>query len=548
MLVDLERSIESCQRNYQSRIFKGEVRLTDEFISIFKKYHTSCESIHANNHSVLIITKEKRRVEFPSTWFWYALDFHPYWSALSGYKEFLSKIKIEAKKLGAPINNDAEKKFLKTLPSKDWNLDIKSTGWVQPFTDAIDNIANSRNEAEFFVRFISEPEWWNKSVDDKNASYKRLDRGDAIQSSLEAAMGVLSASSSWLHRIIDDFSKHSELKSAFENLTTDQINDLAVNYTVTVKEKSTKLAEVGINKIFYGAPGTGKSHKIKELTKNTKVVRTVFHSDTQNTDFVGCLRPSTDESGDINYSFRPGAFTNALCDAVNDDEHQYFLIIEEINRASAAAVFGEIFQLLDRDHDTGKSVYDIDISDPEMFKFLLKNTDGKFSDGKLFIPSNLTILATMNSSDQAVMPLDTAFKRRWSFEYIPLEFSTKCASGDLTIFEQKKKDKIIPWSIFAMSINKVLSSMSSPIPEDRHLGPWFLSSAELENDSKGALIGKLFVYLWDDVLRHGLTDELFLSDIKTYGDLVRRQNEMLPVFNSIFMSTLESMALEFTIE
>jgi len=154
----------------------------------------------------------------------------------------------------------------------------------------------------------------------------------------------------------------------------------------------------------------------------------------------------------------------------------------------------------------------------------------------------------MNSSDQAVMPLDTAFKRRWSFEYIPLEFETNCASGDVIIFERKEQEKIVPWSIFAMSINKVLSSMSSPIPEDRHLGPWFLSSAELENDSKGSLTGKLFVYLWDDVLRHGLTDELFLSDIKTYGDLVKRQNKKLPVFNPIFISTLANTALEFSSE
>lgn len=540
MLVDLERSIESCQRNYQSRAFKGEVRLTNEFIDIFKKYHTSCESIHPNNYSILIITKEKRRVEFPSTWFWYALDFHPYWSALSDYKDFLTKVRSETKKLGAPTKADTEKVFLKTLPSSDWESDIKNTSWAQPFTDAINNISHSRNEAEFFIRFISEPKWWNKSVDDKEASYKRLDRGDAIQSSLEAAMGVLSASSSWLHRIIDDFSKHPELKSAFENLSTNQVNDLTENYTAVLKEKSTKPAEVGINKIFYGAPGTGKSHKIKKLTQNTKVIRTVFHSETQYTDFVGCLKPSTDEKGDINYSFRPGAFINALCDSVNDEEHQYFLIIEEINRAPAAAVFGEIFQLLDRNHTTGKSEYDIDISDPEMLRFLRKNTNDKFKDGKLFIPSNLTILATMNSSDQAVMPLDTAFKRRWSFEYIPLDFSKKCADGEITIFEKRKQEKIVSWATFATSINKVLSSMSSPIPEDRHLGPWFLSSEELKNDSKGVLTGKLFVYLWDDVLRHGLTDELFLSDIKTYGNLVKRQNEKLPVFNSTFLSALEN--------
>lgn len=271
----------------------------------------------------------------------------------------------------------------------------------------------------------------------------------------------------------------------------------------------------GCNRILYGAPGTGKSHSIEQSTDEDFIVRTVFHPETQYSDFVGCLKPVM-EGERVAYRFRPGAFTEALVKATNDPSNTYSLVIEEINRAPAAAVFGEIFQLLDRNPD-GSSCYQVDISDPDLLTYLHRQTGGYFSHGKLFIPSNLSLLATMNSSDQAVMPLDTAFKRRWSFEYLKLSFDK--APTQVLQLQTSEGLFSITWANFA---EKVLNNMLKEfrVPEDRMIGPFFLNKTELQ-DWQSALRGKLFVYLWDDVLRHKNQERarLFSAKFGTFGEL-----------------------------
>lgn len=271
----------------------------------------------------------------------------------------------------------------------------------------------------------------------------------------------------------------------------------------------------GYNRIIYGAPGTGKSHSIEQSTDEKLIVRTVFHPETQYSDFVGCLKPVM-ESDRVAYRFRPGAFTDALVKAVNNRSDIYSLVIEEINRAPAAAVFGEIFQLLDRKPD-GSSCYKIDISDPDFLSYLNTHCEGYFSDRKLSIPSNLSLVATMNSSDQAVMPLDTAFKRRWSFEYVELNFNK--APIQALALQTSEGVFEITWASFA---DKVLNNMLKEfrVPEDRMIGPFFLNETELKN-WQSSLSGKLFVYLWDDVLRHKTQDRarLFSTKFSTFGEL-----------------------------
>ncbi|HAD8712588.1 TPA_asm: type II restriction endonuclease subunit R [Salmonella enterica] len=179
-----------------------------------------------------------------------------------------------------------------------------------------------------------------------------------------------------------------------------------------------------VNKIFYGAPGTGKSHRINEILGSSKYIRTVFYPDMLYSDFVGSLRPRTIEDSEKNkkviYEYRAGPFLRALILALNSKDEQVYLVIEEINRASASAVFGELFQLLDR-NEFGESKYEIDINDPDMLDYINERVNDKLL--SLRIPQNLSILATMNSSDQAVMPMDTAFKRRWQFEYMLIDYS-----------------------------------------------------------------------------------------------------------------------------
>jgi hypothetical protein len=283
----------------------------------------------------------------------------------------------------------------------------------------------------------------------------------------------------------------------------------------------------GKNIIIYGAPGTGKSYSIGERIKQegARGKITVFHADTQYSDFVGSLKPHTERDSNskpiITYQFRPGPFVNALIEAMNFPSEAVYLVIEEINRAPAAAVFGELFQLLDRTND-GDSSYGIEVADPDMLEYIEKNAHVKLTE--LRIPSNLSIFATMNSSDQAVMPLDTAFKRRWSFEYLGLNFK----DAPVQQLELMTSDGLyeISWADFAEKVvNFLLKEFD--VAEDRLVGPFFLNPNELTN-WKVALNGKLFVYLWDDVLRHKIQDrkQLFAPDISTFGDLFARfENE-----------------------
>ncbi|MFA0117065.1 AAA family ATPase [Vibrio breoganii] len=292
------------------------------------------------------------------------------------------------------------------------------------------------------------------------------------------------------------------------------------------------------NKIFYGAPGTGKSHHIHNVEcGDADTITTVFHPDTQYSDFVGALKPnmSTDENGKpyIAYQFRAGPFTKALIEAKLHPYKHICLVIEELNRAPAAAVFGELFQLLDRE-DNGESTYKIDASDPDMLAYINQSLDkaGVTNIKQLEIPSNLSLLATMNSSDQAVMPLDTAFKRRWRFKFFDIDFShTDVPNHDFHLSTQGGVFKI-SWPKLASIINDVL--IEAHVAEDRLLGPFFVKKEEIETAeaAKETLSSKLFVYLWDDVLRHIGPKKIFASEYLTYGRLSSAYMKGKAIFNN----------------
>ncbi|EHR6582416.1 AAA family ATPase [Vibrio parahaemolyticus] len=281
----------------------------------------------------------------------------------------------------------------------------------------------------------------------------------------------------------------------------------------------------GVNKIFYGAPGTGKSYRVlKEECKEAEKVITVFHPDSQYSDFVGALKPKMerDQSGQlmVTYQFRAGPFTRALILAKSQPEKHVCLVIEEINRASAAAVFGELFQLLDR-NENGESTYSIDAADPDMLEYINEqlHLNGYEPLTQIEIPSNLSLYATMNSSDQAVMPLDTAFKRRWTFEYLDIDFNHPEVSQVHIPINTQEGIIQVEWSILAQSINDIL--IDCGVAEDRLIGQFFLNREELKDVSTAlsALNDKLFVYLWDDVLRHFGDKRMFSKKFSTFGQL-----------------------------
>lgn len=263
-----------------------------------------------------------------------------------------------------------------------------------------------------------------------------------------------------------------------------------------------------INKIFYGAPGTGKSYKVDSLFNNFE--RVTFHPEYTYFDFVGGLRPVQNEDKSVSYSFVPGIFTDILIKAVENKTKNIGIIIEEINRANTAAVFGDLLQLLDRDDD-GQSKYIIknkDICD------YIENKTGKKCES-IYIPSNMSIVATMNSADQGVFVMDSAFKRRWQFEYMPISFDA----------EDLKDVKIagfdMYWKDFGAILNEHLSSEEVDVDEDKLIGQRFINKHDMQD--KDLIASKLLIYLWDDVVRYN-RQSLF-KESKVFSNLIEHFKE-----------------------
>ncbi|MFC0189452.1 AAA family ATPase [Fictibacillus aquaticus] len=257
----------------------------------------------------------------------------------------------------------------------------------------------------------------------------------------------------------------------------------------------------GINKIIYGAPGVGKSFSLGK-----DGLRVTFHPEYTYFEFVGGLKPGKDNNGEVTYDFIPGPFLKALKIAYDNPDKIHTLIIEEINRANTAGVFGDIFQLLDRD-EVGWSEYSIENSD--ILTFI--NNDREILITEVRIPSNLNIFATMNSADQGVFVLDSAFKRRWEFEYLGISFSD--AGHAQTPLRYAGYS--ISWFKFASILNKYLAS-SLKINEDKLIGQYFIKKNELADNKKIAY--KLLIYLWDDVVRHQ-RNEFFNEKFATFSEL-----------------------------
>lgn len=296
---------------------------------------------------------------------------------------------------------------------------------------------------------------------------------------------------------------------------------------------------IGENIILYGAPGTGKSYFIDKYISinNATVIRTVFHSDLQNSDFIGCLKPSLD-AGHVTYSFSPGSFSLALSHALKTPNKHVLLIIEEINRAPSASVFGEIFLLLDRDKN-GESEYYINFPTIEMQLWVEKEVGRSLP--HLSIPRNLSIYATMNSADQGVYPLDTAFRRRWKQKYIPIDY-TSAPQNLITIIDSEDTNRNISWPQFLQKLNTYLITTLS-IPEDRLLGPWFVKPHEFIENADNIFIipEKVLLYLWDDVLRHIGRENIFdMNNILCFGDIYSRTKNKKHIFTENFINHLFS--------
>lgn len=271
---------------------------------------------------------------------------------------------------------------------------------------------------------------------------------------------------------------------------------------------------LGQNVIFYGVPGCGKSHEIKKILEgvDTKYYkRILFHPEYSYSDFVGQLKPVV-KSGHITYDFVPGPFTEILQDAYSNAENNYFLIIEEINRGNAPAIFGDLFQLLDRD-DNGESEYSI--YNKEIIRYLNKWKRPEEYRDNIRIPKNLTIFATMNTCDQNVFTLDTAFKRRWRMSRIVNDFDKDSSISAWKISFKQKSDGFL-WKDFAKAVNDAILSNCNDgtAAEDKQLGTHFIKESDLTPARRFA--EKVLLYLWDDVAKY---DKSQLFDTKNYKTL-----------------------------
>lgn len=320
----------------------------------------------------------------------------------------------------------------------------------------------------------------------------------------------------------------SQIKGAVTMLVPQEVTYGSQIKGIKKEYKITKLHGESI--LLYGVPGSGKSFTIKKdyCDDERCMERVVFHPEYSYTDFVGQILPKvTGEK--LEYVFTAGPFTRILKRAYADPDNMYYLVIEEINRGNAASIFGDIFQLLDRD-ENGSSEYGITNAD---ISFEIYGDDNV----KIKIPGNLTFLATMNTADQNVFSLDTAFKRRWHLKMIKNDIkNSKYATYHIW-------DTDITWCDFATTINELVVEYNSNgmSNADKRLGAYFIKAKDMVKGNR-MFPEKVLMYLWDDVFKFE-REEIFNTDkyptLEAVAEGFMKNN--FEVFNIKFHSTKEEI-------
>ena len=494
--------------------------LPDEFKAKFRSFGDY--KIERYNLYTLQVSSRKSLLVIPNQWVYIAACCCQYYIELMKYKD-----KLEA--LG--FTNDM---YEACHPSKD-NGDISEDQKTKEICkEKAEHYLENYDGAdkEFLVNFLWNYEYWGGGKNIKRSN-------DFTDSPVLNIANTINASSSLIGAIVKGLANQDCLNLLLES---EEWKSFAVSSASSNAPKKTSESKFPLQQIFYGAPGTGKSHAINELTAGKDVIRTTFHPDTDYSTFVGAYKPTTkpvpvvtvigteavpvrDKNGKemtedkIVYEYVSQAFLQAYvaawrkyCDVQEGEEPvDEFLVIEEINRGNCAQIFGDLFQLLDRG-DEGFSEYPIK-ADSDMKKLLekefegleIKNKDGinaLFNGGKdvvaevlagdvLLLPNNLYIWATMNTSDQSLFPIDSAFKRRWDWNYVPIS-----DAGKKWMIEVNGAQ--YDWWKFLEAINdKVYHATYS---EDKKMGYFFCKA----NDgviSADKFVSKVIFYLWNDVFK-----------------------------------------------
>ena len=470
---------------------------------IFKEQVTEINSntITYNDYSAVIETRGNQNgvlnIYLPNQWFYIASYFTEFYNELQRYK----------------------KEALKVV-SKERLKDLNGSSLTEQEESRLQRLSLTEQSKSYLRRFMTDYSWWFGA--------KTIDRGDFYVSPILNSARLVNASQSFVADLCAFLANKTDLVQAI------------ISGEEAASKKNNSSNSFSFQQIFYGAPGTGKSHKIKKLTKGKEVIRTTFHPDSDYSTFVGAYKPTTkrvpiystygekavevkDADGNpmtedrIVYEFVEQAFLQAYIKAwkqfAKADEgkatEEVYLVIEEINRGNCAQIFGDLFQLLDRGED-GFSEYPI-VADKDLQKQLAKafadmpflnapavcgmsaeEVAVKIRKGEiLLLPNNLYIWATMNTSDQSLFPIDSAFKRRWDWQYMPI------ANGNRD-WRISANGNEYDWWEFLEKINALIGEKTSS--EDKKLGYYFCKPKDGLIDAK-MFVGKVIFYLWNDVFK-----------------------------------------------
>lgn len=542
MIQNLHDIAINARQRYRDEFSASEIILSDRFKEVFgaslRKDH---QSIDFTAHTAVVTTSGNLKMYIPNQWFCAAAYTVPFIQVFMQYKNLLwDRVLVNL------YSSTQEKKdcIKKLKESNDSSVIANFKEQIHSQLSLFIPETELDETTKLLLNFATDYEWWFGN--------KTIDRGDSYVSPVLSLLGVVNASQGYIADISYKFSTEPDLAAAaLEMIDTAPSEDdnHKENEQPLTPEDLLRLTG-GINEIVYGAPGTGKSKYLDDTYGHTTISsRVVFHPEYTIFDFVGTYKPvpvykhSTDEfysldgtphlAGEpyIDYRYVPGPFINCLVNAWCDPVHMHTLIIEEINRANTAAVFGEVFQLLDR-NITGESEYSIEPSN-DLKQYLL-SVEGmeKYICNGLRIPSNMNIVATMNSADQGVMPMDSAFKRRWSFKYVRIaiegavhEYASLRYAG-MEIF----------WGNLVRAINYKLINLG--FEEDRLIGPYFIKPEEIGSQRA---TDKLLLYLWDDVLRHNHSS-FFNGHINNFADLSEKFSTT-DVFDLMISEDTESLLL-----
>ena len=448
-------------------------------------------TIEYNMYSAIITTRWGQNsglnIYLPNQWFYVASYFTDFYNELQKYK-----------------------KVALTIVTKDRLKELNGGQLTQSELSTLNQLPLNTTSKEFLVKFITDYSWWKGA--------KTIDRGDFYVSPILSSAKLVNASQSFVADLCAFLADKEDLVKViidgFDALPTKGDEELS-NYNLT--------SPLPLQQIFYGAPGTGKSHTIKRVVEdgNLPHIRTTFHPDSDYSTFVGAYKPTTidvpmrDVSGHIIveggnqviekkiiYTFVPQAFLKAYVAAWANQDELFFLIIEEINRGNCAQIFGDLFQLLDRN---GEGISDYPVtSDDDIRRYLnskfsaLDDTqranipDEILSGEKMLLPQNFHIWATMNTSDQSLFPIDSAFKRRWDWKYTPIANGNK---GWKIAADGKEYD----WWQFLEKINAQIGDATHS--EDKKLGYYFCKPINDKTIDAETFVSKVVFYLWNDVFK-----------------------------------------------